>query len=99
VNARRSLTSNPWGERANAKRTGLDATQSAGWTRRQSAAPGIGSVADTRIPSFACPVGLASDVVVTSLVAFPGVLPHHAGTGERRWSLPKQLETLEVTGC
>jgi hypothetical protein len=37
--------------------------------------------------------------VVDSLVAFRAVLPHHAGTGERRWSLPKQLETLEVTGC
>jgi hypothetical protein len=40
-----------------------------------------------------------SEIVVTSLVAFPRVLPHHACTGERGWSLPKQLETLEVTGC
>jgi hypothetical protein len=67
---------------------------------RRSAAPGIGSAADTRIiRSFACLSGPTPEVAVTSLVAFPEVLPHHACTGERRWSLPKQLETLEVTGC
>jgi hypothetical protein len=34
------------------------------------------------------------------VVAFPLILSHHGGTGERRWSnLHERQETPEVTGC